>query len=70
MKNKYLKKWKKAHRQKRKSRMVVSNIELNIDTIKKLKEYCKKRNISFKTGIHKCLREAMVYYSYIIEDNK
>lgn len=67
MKNKYLKKWKKTHRQKRKKRMKYLNFQLDIDTIKKLKEYCRKCNISFKSGIHRCLKRAMIKFGYIKE---
>lgn len=64
MKNKYLKKWKKTHRQRRKRREKIINIKFNPDTMLKLITYCKKYKVSRNTAIRRALRKAMVEYGF------
>ena len=64
MKNKYLKKWKKTHRQRRKKREKIINIEFNPDTMLKLITYCKKHKVSRNTAIKRAIRKAMLEYGW------
>ena len=64
MENKYLKKWKKTHRQRRKKREKIINIEFNPDTMLKLIVYCKKHKVSRNMAIRQALRKAMKEYGY------
>lgn len=63
MRNQYLKKWKKTHRQRRKKREVIVTITPDKETLEKLDEYCKLHNIKSKPkAIRKILRKAVEYY--------
>lgn len=64
MKNKYLKKWKKTHRQRRKKREKIINIELNPNTMLKLIAYCKKCKVSRNIAIRRVIRNAMLKYGW------
>lgn len=69
MKNKYLKKWKKSHRQKRKKREVLIILELEPDTFAKLKKYCEKHNIkSLQKAMRKILKNWYIKEAERIEN--
>lgn len=54
-----MKKWKKTHRQKRKKRQVIINIDLDMELLQKLDSYRKKYNLSRQYAFRKILKKAM-----------
>lgn len=60
MKNKYFKKWKKTHRQRRKKREIVIKLEFSPELTYKLVNYCKTNRVSLNTAIKRAIRRAMV----------
>lgn len=60
MKNKYLKKWKKTHRQRRKKREVLIKLELSPETMYKLVNYCKLHRVSVNVAVKRAIRKAMI----------
>lgn len=64
MRNKYLKKWKKTHRQRKRKREKIIRIELQPETMVKLIDYCKKHKVSRNMAIRQALRKAMKEYGY------
>lgn len=63
MRNQYLKKWKKTHRQRRKKREVVVTITPDEATMQKINEFCEQHHIKSKQkAIRKILRKAIEFY--------
>lgn len=63
MRNQYLKKWKKTHRQRRKKREVIVDITLDPPTLAKLNEFCELHNIKSKPkAIRKILHKMIEFY--------
>lgn len=60
MRNKYFKKWKKTHRQRRKKREIVIKLEISPEVIYNLVNYCKLHKCSFNTAIKRAIRRAII----------
>lgn len=69
MKNKYFKKWKKSHRQRRKKREIIVILELEPSTLEKLKKYCERHRVkSLQKAMRKILKNWYIKEAERIEN--